>query len=104
MSKKIMLVCSAGMSTSMIVKKMQDVSKKENKNYEIFAVALSEYKNHLNDEGLAAILLGPQVSFMKEDIQNETNIPVDSIEMKIYGKFNGKLVLDIAEKMIKEGE
>lgn len=101
MSKKIMLVCSAGMSTSMIVKKMQDVSKKENKDYEIFAVSLSEYKNHLNDDGLVAILLGPQVSFMKDDIESQTDVPVDSIEMRVYGKFDGKLVLDIAEKMIK---
>ena len=35
--KKILLVCSAGMSTSMLVKKMQETADKENKDYEIEA-------------------------------------------------------------------
>ena len=33
--KTIMLACAAGMSTSMLVKRMQDAAKAEGKDYEI---------------------------------------------------------------------
>ena len=40
--KTIMLACAAGMSTSMLVKRMQDAAKAEGKDYEIFAKSTSD--------------------------------------------------------------
>ncbi|MGM9904871.1 PTS sugar transporter subunit IIB, partial [Lactobacillus sp.] len=40
--KTIMLCCSAGMSTSMLVKKMQEAAKKDGLDYEIFACPAAE--------------------------------------------------------------
>ena len=43
MSEKIiMLACSAGMSTSMLVQKMQEAAKENGKDYEIFARSVAE--------------------------------------------------------------
>ena len=36
--KTIMLACSAGMSTSLLVSKMQNASKEKGKDYKIFAI------------------------------------------------------------------
>lgn len=47
--KKILLVCSAGMSTSMLVKKMQDTANKEGKEYEVEALALSEAETKVDE-------------------------------------------------------
>lgn len=53
---KIRLVCSAGMSTSMLVKKMKEAAEKQGFEADIEAVAESQLKNHL--ESLQVVLIG----------------------------------------------
>lgn len=43
--KKIVLLCAAGMSTSVLVKKMKEASEKEGLNYDINAYSVSELAN-----------------------------------------------------------
>ena len=102
--KTIMLACAAGMSTSRLVKKMQDAAKAAGKDYEIFATSTSDV-----DEKLASsnkpdvVLLGPQVSYMKEEIQAKTDaagVPLDVINMMDYGMMKGDNVLKTAEALI----
>lgn len=59
--KKIVLLCSAGMSTSMLVKKMQAAAEAENYACEIAAYPMTEAGNKAADADV--VLLGPQVSF-----------------------------------------
>lgn len=47
--KTILLVCNAGMSTSMLVKKMQDAAKTMGVEVEISAKSLTEAKEKLRD-------------------------------------------------------
>ncbi len=91
--RKIMLVCSAGMSTSMLVKKMQDAATSKQVEVEIFAVAEADARNHTD---VNVILLGPQVRFLLKKIQDmvaPTGIPVQVIESVNYGTMNGEAVL-----------
>jgi PTS system cellobiose-specific IIB component len=100
--KKIMLVCSAGMSTSMLVKKMQDAANERNLEVEIFAAAESEAKRHY--ETVDVILLGPQVRFMLKKMEQALSIfntPVEVIDSVSYGTLNGSKVLDQALSIIK---
>lgn len=62
---KIKLFCSQGMSTSMLVKKMQEEAQKQNLDVQIAAYPLGEYINHLDDMDVA--LLGPQVAYVHEE-------------------------------------
>ena len=59
--KKILLVCSAGMSTSLLVSKMQKVSEERGLDYEIFAEANADIGrfNGKVDVGL----VGPQIKY-----------------------------------------
>ena len=41
-TKRVMLVCAAGMSTSLLVANMKKSAANQGKDYEIFAVALSD--------------------------------------------------------------
>ncbi len=99
--KKILLVCSAGMSTSMLVKKMQETADKEGKDYEIEALALSEAESKIDDVNV--ILLGPQVRFQKAQVEKVANgkVPVDVIDMQQYGMMDGESVLKHAESLME---
>lgn len=99
--KKILLVCSAGMSTSMLVKKMQETADIEGKDYEIEALALSEAETKIDDVNV--ILLGPQVRFQKAQVEKVANgkVPVDVIDMQQYGMMDGESVLKHAESLME---
>ncbi|EXG84849.1 MULTISPECIES: PTS sugar transporter subunit IIB [Lacrimispora] len=92
----ILLVCSAGMSTSMLVKKMQDAASEKGVEATIWAVGDSESVEEVKKADI--ILLGPQVRYlekkMNERVKNEK--PVLVIDMMAYGTMNGAKVLDQA--------
>ncbi|MGP5430928.1 PTS sugar transporter subunit IIB [Enterococcus malodoratus] len=105
--KTIMLVCSAGMSTSLLVTKMQKAATEKGVDCEIFAVASSEADQQLSDKKIDVLLLGPQVRFMEKQFKEKAtpmNIPVDVINMSDYGMMNGEKVLTHALKLIAEGQ
>ncbi|MBQ7497408.1 MAG: PTS sugar transporter subunit IIB [Selenomonas sp.] len=97
--KKIILLCAAGMSTSMLVKKMQEAAAAENFECEIAAYPTAEAKDKASDADV--ILLGPQVRFAKSKVEAACpGIPVEPIDMKLYGRMDGKGVLETAKKLI----
>lgn len=86
--KNILLICSAGMSTSLLVSKMQKAAKEQNVDVNIWAVGTAVYKNDLPKADV--ILLGPQVRFMQSEVKKLAgNKPVAIIDMKVYGKIDG---------------
>lgn len=98
--KKIMLVCSAGMSTSLLVTKMKKAADDKGLAMDIFACSESEAKDHYNKVDI--ILLGPQVRFLLSKIQKSVEglgIPVAVIESIDYGTMNGPVVLEKALKL-----
>ncbi|WP_272537372.1 PTS sugar transporter subunit IIB [Caldifermentibacillus hisashii] len=101
--KTIMLVCSAGMSTSLLVTKMQKAAEAKNIEADIFAISASEVDSTLEKKNIDVLLLGPQVRFMKAQFEKKLqgkNIPVESINMQHYGMMNGEKVLEEALKLI----
>ena len=103
--KTILLVCSAGMSTSLLVTKMEAAAKEQGVECKIFALPFSDAPRVL--EEVDCILLGPQVRFQKASIEKLAAsrkggvIPVDVIDMRDYGTMNGKAVLANALDMLK---
>ena len=103
--KKIMLVCSAGMSTSLLVTKMEQAAEKVGDEVEIFALPMSDGINRLST--VDCVLLGPQVRFNLGKIKEEAakvnpGLPVDVIGMKDYGMMNGEKVYNYAKKLMDE--
>lgn len=100
--KRILLICSAGMSTSLLVTKMQAAAKAEGVECTINAVAESELKNHEND--IDVLLLGPQVRFLLTKLKarlEPNGVPVEVINTVDYGTMNGAKVLKQALSLIK---
>lgn len=105
MMKTIMLVCSAGMSTSLLVQKMQEAAEEQSIEADIFAISASKLDETLEKKDVDVLLLGPQVRYMQDQIENkveEKNIPVRAIDMQDYGMVNGEKVLDFALELIEE--
>ncbi|HGF7284504.1 TPA: PTS sugar transporter subunit IIB [Enterococcus faecium] len=103
--KTIMLVCSAGMSTSLLVTKMQKAAEAKGIDSDIFAVSASDADNNLVNKDVDVLLLGPQVRFMKADFEKRLEpkgIPLDVINMADYGMMNGEKVLDQEITLIGE--
>lgn len=98
-----MLACSAGMSTSLLVSKMQAAAKEAGKDYEIFATSASDIDNQLEHGHADVLMLGPQVAYMQGDVKKKTDkagIPMTVINMQDYGMMNGKNVLATAEELL----
>ncbi|MDR2938958.1 MAG: PTS sugar transporter subunit IIB [Clostridiales bacterium] len=101
----IILICAAGMSTSMLVKRMEAVAKEHNKDVKITAFPQHELTNYVGD--IDCILLGPQIGYLEEEVKREyepKGIPVEVINSSDYGMLDGKKVLKRALKMIKESK
>lgn len=99
--KKILLVCNAGMSTSMLVAKMEKAAGELQAEVEIEAKSLSEAKDVIQTANL--VLLGPQIRYEKANVQKMAGqIPVEAIDMKDYGLMDGKKVLKHALEVMGE--
>ena len=102
MATRIMLVCAAGMSTSLLVTKMQEAAKEKGVECEIWAI--SEVNLQSEIEKCDVLLLGPQVRYIlskAKDLAAPHGIPVEVINMMDYGRCNGKAVLERALELKK---
>lgn len=84
--KKIMLCCSAGMSTSLLMKKMIAEAEQRGLPVEINAYGVAEFAEQVGH--YQVVLLGPQVKYMQQDLQKQADkygIRVEPINMMDYG-------------------
>ncbi|PQJ88471.1 PTS sugar transporter subunit IIB [Aliivibrio sifiae] len=95
--KKILLLCAAGMSTSMVVKKMRESAEKKGIKVHIEAHGVETIQDYLAEYDL--FLLGPQIRFKKDELQklaDDVNKKVEVIDMMDYGMMKGEKILDDA--------
>ena len=97
--RKIVLLCAAGMSTSLLVKKMQEAAKDINYECDIAAYPVANASEHKDAD---IILLGPQVRFAKGKVQGEVGADkiVKDIDMRAYGTMNGKAVIELVKQTL----
>lgn len=101
--KRITLVCGAGMSTSLLVKKMDSAAAKEGIKVKIIAVAEADLKHHIDETDI--LLLGPQVRFLLNKYKSAyepKGIVVEVINSVDYGMMNGEKVLKHALSLFKD--
>ncbi|WP_203248891.1 PTS sugar transporter subunit IIB [Sporosarcina beigongshangi] len=99
--KNILLACSAGMSTSLLVKKMEEVAK--DKGIEVNIWAVSQDKAMKEIEKADVLLIGPQMRFLKNKfskVTEEVGIPLEVIDTLAYGRLDGEAVLNRALELI----
>ena len=83
----IVMLCNLGMSTGMMVKKLEQEAAKRNLEATVHAYPMVELDEHL--DGTDAILLGPQIRFALDDIKKQAgSIPVMAIAPQDFGTMN----------------
>ncbi|WWJ03487.1 PTS sugar transporter subunit IIB [Erwinia aphidicola] len=98
---KILLCCAAGMSTSMVVQRMEKSAQEKNIDVEINAVGFDEFNQQIGSYDCC--LLGPQIKYKLVDfkpIADKLHKPIAVINMMDYGMMNGEKILTDALAMI----
>lgn len=94
---KILLCCGAGMSTSILVKKMLQAAQERELEVEIKAVGMRSFEALSPD--FDCYLLGPQIKYKFADFQahaEKLGKPIAVIDPMDYGMMKGGKVLDTA--------
>lgn len=98
---KVLLVCSAGMSTSFLVEKMKKSAQEKGIEAEIKAIPEAQANEYIGKVDI--LLLGPQVKYLEagmKEMFGET--PVSVINMMDYGAMNGEKVLNNVLDILKK--
>ena len=96
-----MLCCAAGMSTSMLMKKMRAEAESREFEVQIEAYGAQQFDDKVTEYDV--VLLGPQIKYMQADLQaraEKHGIRVEPIDMMDYGMQRGDKVLDFALSLI----
>lgn len=98
---RIMLACCAGMSTSLVVSKMQEEAANQGKDYKIWAVEQGQIEDELGN--FDVLLLGPQVRHIQRKVTKIVDgaTPIAVIDAVAYGRCDGAAVLKQAEALVE---
>lgn len=100
--KRIALFCSAGMSTSLLVTKMQKSAKAKGLDISIDAYPEATMEKELDN--VDAVLIGPQIKYLLKKLKkicDEKGVPISVINTMDYGMMDGEKVLNQALKMME---
>lgn len=93
----------AGMSTSLLVKKMTEAIEKQQVDAAVIAVAEADFDKYKGN--VDVVLLAPQVRFLEKNLKrvlDPLGIPVAIINGIDYGTMDGEKVLNDALAMIEK--
>lgn len=99
---KVMLVCTAGMSTSLVMNKIDRYAKENNIDMELKAYPLQEYHEHVQEYDI--ILLGPQISYKCEEIRKNVKLPVAIIDSLDYALGKADQIISMIKTILEKGE
>ena len=90
----ILLCCNAGMFSSILVKKIREAAQKRGMDLTITAVPSAAIRDEVGKWDVC--LVGPQLSYAVSNIKTQLNIPVASVEPRVYAMADGDKALDFA--------
>lgn len=97
---RIILVCAAGMSTSILVNNMRKMAEPKDT---IHAYPISQLEDHIQD--CDVVLVGPQIRFQMEMISklaHAFNKEAALMDQKSYAQMDAVKLLDLARSLIKK--
>ncbi|MDR2834548.1 MAG: PTS sugar transporter subunit IIB [Streptococcaceae bacterium] len=92
----LLLVCAAGVSTNLMITQMRHLASIQRLQLDIISVSGNELDEAIHKYPVCAVLLSPQLRYMKNNVLpelNKMNIPIDVISMKDFGNLNSKNIL-----------
>jgi cellobiose PTS system EIIB component len=101
---KVLMVCSGGMSSSIVVKAIKQEADKKGFPLEIKAVGTGEFDDELRAGGYDLAIVAPQVKHrlaVFQESANAVNVPVELIVPMGYTPIGASKVLDQIKKHVK---
>ena len=95
---KLLLVCAGGLSTSILMKKLSSYAESQEIPFEVDAVGVGSYEEVYKQYDL--ILMGPQVSYKKDEVAAATGIPLDVINPLDYALGNAENIFKQIDKLL----
>ena len=97
---KILLVCAGGMSTSILMKKMETYWQEHGEELQIEAVGLGAYQDVFQNYDI--VMVGPQVSYRLDEIKENTGLPCAPIKSFNYAVANCDNIMKLNKKLYDE--
>lgn len=90
--RKVLLVCAAGMSTSLLMNKMKEYASSISYDMQVEAHPVSAVEE--KGKEMDIILLGPQIRFNLNKVKGFfPEKPIEAIDIQAYGTMNGEKVV-----------
>ncbi|WP_026699824.1 PTS sugar transporter subunit IIB [Salibacterium aidingense] len=86
--KEVIVVCEAGITTSLLVTKLVNLAKENDKKWNISSKNTEEGLEYVKENNMDVVLLGPQVHHKSEAYKKETNAEVLNISVSDYNNMN----------------
>jgi PTS system cellobiose-specific IIB component len=97
---KILLVCAGGMSTSILMRKMEKYWAEQKVPLTIEAVGIADYEETCPEYDM--ILVGPQVGYRLEEIKEHSGKPCSVIPSTDYALGNCDRIMALANSLLKQ--
>ena len=100
----IRLFCAGGMSTSILMKKIEEAAVKKGLEVDVKANPAGLIDKCCSEEKIDVALIGPQVAYEMNRIKpicEKYKVPVEVIPMLDYGRMKREKVLDLALGLIE---
>ncbi len=90
MTKTIILACVGGLTTSMLVERIQEVIYRDKLDYSFYSVGITGIDTLKN---IDVLLLGPQLAYLEEKAKASLHVPVAVISDDDFENMRGEEVL-----------
>ncbi|MGX8833316.1 PTS sugar transporter subunit IIB [Amedibacillus sp. YH-ame6] len=96
---KILVVCNAGMSSSILVKKIKEYAQSVNDSAEVQAVSSASISDEIGKWDVC--LVAPQIMYAVEEVKGKLRIPTQAVDMRVYAISDGKGTYEQAKKLME---
>ena len=97
MTKTIILACVGGLTTSMLVERINEVIHRDQSDYSFYSIGITGINNLKN---IDVLLLSPQLAYLEEKAKASLHVPVAVISDEDFELMKGEEILRQAEKLM----
>ena len=94
---RVLVVCNAGMSSSILVKKMKDYAASQGEELMIKAVCSAAAEDEAGE-----CLVGPQLMHAVDEIAEAVEVPTEAVDMRTYAMADGEGALKQAKALLEK--
>lgn len=101
--KRVLFVCSQGMSSAIAVKALTDEAAKHNTELEVLAVSTQQFEQEVKN-GWDVAMVAPQIRHRFDNLKkeaDEANVPCELIEPRAYSPLGGAQLYAQVMKLIE---